>query len=128
MKLHHIAITVKDLGISLNFYGGLFGFKEISRFRREDMRATGCMAQNENIVIEFWQFDEVREGIREDLPLTGIKHLAFTDDNPEAVRELFVGKGIDCGQLKTGASGGIYFFFTDPDLNQIEIYNPPANL
>ena len=37
MKFHHGAITVKDLLISIPFYGDLFGFKEIKRFIRDDM-------------------------------------------------------------------------------------------
>ena len=122
MKLHHVAVTIKDLAVSIPFYGELFGFKEIKRFRRDDMGATGCMLQNENSIIELLQFDETKEGMREDLSFTGIKHIAFTDENPENVREEFIKRGIQCTELKTGASGGQYFFFADPDGNQIEIY------
>ena len=45
MKFHHVAITVKDLSISIPFYGNFFGLKEIKRFRRDDMGATGCFFQ-----------------------------------------------------------------------------------
>ncbi len=124
MKLHHIAITVKDFSVSIPFYENLFGFKEAKRFRRDDMGATGILMQGENIIIELWQFDNFKQGALEDLSLTGIKHIAFTDDNVEMVHKKFTGQGIVCGSIKTGASGGVYFFFSDPDGNQIEIYKP----
>lgn len=124
MKLHHVAITIKDLNVSILFYGDLFGFKEIKRFRRDDMGAIGCMLQSDNIIIELWQFDQLKDGTKEDLSFTGIKHIAFTDENVEAIHKLFTDKGIQCGSLRTGASGGNYFFLSDPDGNQIEIYKP----
>ena len=122
MKLHHIALTVLDSDIAIKFYEDLFGFKEIKRFRRDDMGGTGIFMQGENIIIELWQFDEGRVGTKEDLSITGIKHLAFTHDDPETLRNSFVEKGVSCGPLREGKSGGIYFFLTDPDSNQIEIY------
>jgi len=126
MKFHHVAITVKDFSISIPFYGEIFGLKEIKRFRRDDMGATGVFLQNENVIIELWQFDNLKNGAREDLSFTGIKHIAFTEENPESIHKLFTDKGIKCGELKTGASGGIYFFISDPDGNQIEVYKPPT--
>ena len=124
MKLHHVAITIKDLNISIPFYEKFFGFKEKLRFRREDMRGTGVMIQGENVIIELWQFDTLKEGARQELPFTGIRHVAFTHDDPEGLRHIFMEKGIHCGPFKIGASGGQYFFLSDPDGNQIEIYKP----
>ncbi len=124
MQFHHIALTIKDLEISIPFYESFFGFKEKMRFRRDDMGATGVFMQGENIIIELWQFDEAKIGIREDLSFTGIKHIAFTYESPELIRNSFIEKGIECTPLREGKSGGIYFFLTDPDLNQIEIYKP----
>ena len=85
MKFHHVAITVKDLSISIPFYGNLFGFKEIKRFRRDDMGATGTFLQGENTIIELWQFDNLKDGTKEDLPFTGIKHIAFTHEDPKSI-------------------------------------------
>lgn|SRR3989338_4460076 len=124
MRLHHVALTVINLGISIPFYENLFGFKEAKRFRRDDMGATGVLLQGENIMIELWQFDTSKIGTREDLSITGLKHIAFTHDDPESLRTLFIEKGVNCDPLKEGASGGVYFFFTDPDNNQIEVYKP----
>jgi catechol 2,3-dioxygenase-like lactoylglutathione lyase family enzyme len=86
MKLHHVALTVKDLNTSLPFYENLFGFKEVKRFRRDDMGATGCFLQGDNTIL--------------------------------------TEKGVMCGEMKAGASGGTYFFLSDPDGNQIEVYGP----
>jgi glyoxylase I family protein len=124
MKLHHVALTIKDLSTSIPFYEDNFGFKEVNRFRRDDMGATGVMLAGENINIELWQFDDFQEGERTDLSVSGIKHIAFTVDDVEALHTEFTNKGIDCGDIKTGASGGKYFFFKDPDENDIEIYKP----
>lgn len=127
MKLHHIALTVKDFEESLPFYADNFGFKETKRFRRDDMGATGVMLQGENLVIELWQFDTTKDGSREDLSFTGIKHLAFTHDNLESLRLSFVEKGIECRPLREGRSGGSYFFLADPDGNEIEVYKPQTH-
>ncbi|MEK7496529.1 MAG: VOC family protein [Patescibacteria group bacterium] len=124
MKLHHVAITVKDLPTSVSFYDGI-GFKEINRFRRDDMCATALWLQGENLIIELWQFDSLNEGTREDLSFTGLKHIAFTDSDPELLRKIFIDKGVSCSPLNKGSSGGLYFFLSDPDGNQIEIYKPP---
>src|SRR3989344_2596410 len=124
MKFHHISLTVKDFDTSISFYQDFFNYREIKRFRRDDMKAIGCFLQSENLVIELWQFDDFKKGIKEDLSFVGIKHFAFTDDNPTLVRDLFLSKGINCSPLSQGASGGIYFFLSDPDGNQIEIYKP----
>ncbi len=126
MKFHHVAITVKDLSVSISFYEDLFGFKEIKRFRKDAIKATGCLLQGENSIIELWHFDIFTQGNREDLSTTGIKHIAFTDDDVEKVHKKFTDKKIACSPIKTGASGGIYFFFSDPDGNQIEIYKPKS--
>jgi catechol 2,3-dioxygenase-like lactoylglutathione lyase family enzyme len=125
MKLHHVALTVKDLSVSIPFYHNLFRFTEVKRFRRDDMNATACLLQGDNIIIELWQFDDYKQGMREGLPISGIKHIAFTDDNVELVHKTFTEKGITCTPVQKGASGGIYFFLSDPDENQIEIYKPP---
>lgn len=124
MKLHHVAITVKDLDVSISFYCELFGMQEMNRFRRDDMGATGVILKCENANIELWQFDKLQEGVREGLEFTGIRHIAFTTENVEEAYNKFVAKGISCEPVKTGASGGKYFFFTDPDGNSIEIYKP----
>ncbi|MBP9711557.1 MAG: VOC family protein [Candidatus Pacebacteria bacterium] len=127
MKLHHVAITIKDLTVSIPFYEEYFGFKEKVRFRRDDMGGTGVMLEGENIIIELWQFDVLNEGAKEELSFTGIRHIAFTHNDPEALRNSFIEKGINCGQFRVGASGGQYFFLSDPDGNQIEVYKPAMN-
>lgn len=124
MKFHHVTLTVKDLTTTISFYGEFLGFREIKRFRRDDMKATGCLIQNENVIIELWEFDVKKDGTREDLSFTGLKHLGFIDDNPAKIRDLFLSKGVDCGEKNVGPGGGIYFFFSDPDGNQMEIYKP----
>lgn len=124
MKFHHVAITVKSFEVSLPFYESNFGLKEVKRFRRDDMGGTGIMLEGENVIIELWQFDNFQDGAREDLSVSGIKHIAFTADDVESLHKSFTEKGIVCGNIKTGASGGVYFFFSDPDGNQIEIYKP----
>lgn len=124
MKLHHVALTIKDLSISIQFYENNFGFKEVNRFRRDDMGATGCLLQGENIMIELWQFDNYQKGENTDLSVSGIKHIAFTVEDVESLHKTFMDRGIKCGDIKTGASGGVYFFFKDPDGNDIEIYKP----
>ncbi|MCC6323264.1 VOC family protein [Candidatus Nomurabacteria bacterium] len=124
MKLHHVALTIKDLEISIPFYESNFGFKEVNRFRRDDLGATGVMLAGENVMIELWQFDNFQEGERVDLSVSGIKHIAFTVDDVQELHTKFTDNGIIYGEVKTGPHGGTYFFIKDPDGNDIEIYKP----
>src|SRR6185295_9235892 len=96
MKLHHVALTVKDLSVSLPFYSELFDLKEVKRFQRDDMGATGVWLQCENIIIELWQFDTYAKGTKEELSYTGIKHIGFMYDDLKTLRSKFIDKGVEC--------------------------------
>jgi len=124
VKLHHVAITVKDFSVSIPFYQDLFDLKEVKRFRRDDMSATGIWLQSESIIIELWQFDTFQKGSREELEFTGIKHIGFVHDDLKTLHDKFTSKGVECYPIREGKSGGSYFFLADPDANQIEIYKP----
>lgn len=122
MKLHHVALTVKDLSISISFYSDFFGFKETKRFRRDDFGATGVFLQGDSCIFELWQFDIFAQGSNEEFSHTGIKHLAFESSDLENARNNFIAHNFACSEIQKGMSGGLYFFLSDPDGNQVEIY------
>lgn len=37
MEIHHIAVSVKNLNKSVNFYKNIFGFSVIKKFERKDL-------------------------------------------------------------------------------------------
>ncbi len=129
MKFHHIALTIKNFEVSAKFYGEFFGLKEIKSFRRDDFGATGHFLKGEDdFILELWQFDNFNEGMKNELSVSGLKHVAFLSENIDIDYHRFKNTGLDCTLLKIGATGGKYFFLSDPDGNQIEIYNPPNNI
>jgi glyoxylase I family protein len=125
MKLHHVALTVKDLEQSVGFYTSNFNLSVAFRFERLDMGAAAVFLSTGNSYLELWAFNDKKIGELTDLGVTGIKHVAFQSEDIESDYARLVKNGLKCQQVKEGKSGGKYFFTHDLDGNQIEIYQNP---
>ena len=122
MKLHHVALTVRDLEESEAFYTKNFGLTVVHRFTKPEIGARAVFLSTGNSHIELWSFDDKKLGELTDLGVTGMKHIAFQTEDVEAEYTRLVANGLECHPVKTGTSGGTYFFTHDSDGNQIEIY------
>ena len=126
MKLHHIALTVSVLGKSEAFYTENFGLTVAHRYAKEDIGAQAVFLSSGTAYLELFSFHKKVIGELTDLSVTGIKHVAFQTDDVSGERERLIANGLSCTEPKMGASGGTYFFTTDPDGHQIEIYENKA--
>ena len=57
-----MAITVKDLDKSIDFYKEIFGLEEVKRFMTDDKKKEVAFLKAENIQLELMQFISVKEG------------------------------------------------------------------
>lgn len=122
MKIHHIAITVRDLEVSKDFYIKNFGLSVAHEYEKGDIGAEAVFLSSGNSFIELFSFDEKKTGELTDLSITGIKHISFQTENIESDYARLSANGLDCKPIVEGKSGGKYFFTHDLDGNQIEVY------
>ncbi len=83
MKIHHIALTVKNLRNSKKFYKEFFGFVEIKNFKNKDLYGKASFLKLENTQLELWQFKNTKQAIDDlsDIKIRGIRHIAFEVGN-----------------------------------------------
>ena len=130
MHLHHIALSVRNLETSVNFYQDIFGFTEVKSFARPDLKGKAIFLKLGEMQLELWQFEQQIE--RQDnlskLNVLGIKLLAFAVENIETKREELKKKNITTTEPKFGGSGARYCFFKDPDGIPLELYELSSNI
>ena len=124
MKIHHVAISVRDLERSAEFYRRFFGFREVNRFERKDLKWKSLFMESDGICIELWQFENIIANKDDflNLAILGIKHIAFGVLDVDKKYAELKSKGLDVEKPRMGASGGRYCFLKDPDGFPIEIY------
>jgi lactoylglutathione lyase len=123
----HVAIKVKDIGRTLEWYERVFGFREMMRLNNADgslfllyLRVTDT------------QFLEVFPNAREERALdndgNGINHFCFHVSDPDAVHAHIVGLGIPLlWPYGRAIDGNRQFWIEDPDGNRIEIMEMDPN-
>lgn len=124
MKIHHIALSVRSLENSSDFYKNILGFIEIKRFERKDLGGKSVFLRLGDVKIEMWQLanQKANKDDFSDLNVLGIKHIAFEVENIEEKYKELKSKGIRISEPKIGASGKRYCFLKDPDGFPLELY------
>jgi len=125
--LHHIALSVKNLSSSIEWYSKMFWFKLEQSFQMPD-GWDFVWIHNGDIRLELFcfpesqQLPEYQRDISTDLRVQGIKH--FCLEVEDILRELKRLQSLGCtisSGLKLGVSGKNFFFISDPTWNLIEI-------
>lgn len=123
----HVAIKVKDIDRTLEWYERVFGFREMMRLNNSDgslfllyLRVTDT------------QFLEVFPNAREDRALdndgNGINHFCFQVSDPDAVKARIDQLGIPLlWPYGRAIDGNRQFWIVDPDGNRIEIMEMDPN-
>ena len=123
MKIHHIALTVKNLEESKQFYQNLFGFVEVRSFERPDLQGKAIFMSCENTMLELWEFANGLPYQDEPLHRMGIRHIAFETKNIQEFIDK-IPKEIITVDIVRGSSGSQFCFISDPSGIDIEIYEP----
>jgi lactoylglutathione lyase len=123
----HVAIKVKDVDRALEWYGRVFGFREMMRLNNADgslfllyLRVTDT------------QFLEVFPNAREDRAMdndgNGINHFCFQVSDPDTVKARIDELGIPLlWPYGRAIDGNRQFWIEDPDGNRIEIMEMDPN-
>ncbi len=121
--IHHIAIIVSDYEASKDFYVNKLGFeilRENYRQERDDYKLD--LKVNESTELEI--FGVKNPPKRVDNPeACGLRHLAFTASDIEAMVAELEAKGIPCEPIRIDViTGKRMTFFKDPDGLPLELH------
>lgn len=121
--VHHIAIICSNYEVSKRFYTETLGFTvrcETYRSERDSYKLDLCL--NGDYVIELFSFPN--RPARPSYPeACGLRHLAFSVDNVDVVKQKLESKGIVVENVRLDEITNKRFtFFEDPDHLPIEIY------
>jgi len=83
MKIIHIALSVKDLEKSVDFYKQHFGFKEIKRFTKPRWDGSAVILSLGDLQLEIFKFQNSidKKDDLSDLKVIGLKHFAIQVGN-----------------------------------------------
>jgi len=125
MKLAHVALSVKDITRSKEFYENIFGLKIARKGEKPDGRIFIFLEDENGTGIELFQDHEPIE-LTENLKDTkniGMKHLAFEVENIESFLEKNRKYNLrKLTPIKPGTTVKRYLFITDPDNIPIELF------
>ena len=121
VNLGHIAIKVKDLDVSLDYYINKLGFPEMLRLHHDDGSVWLVYLR-----ITDDQYLEIFPGAENDRApgwnANGANHMCWTIDDLDACVADLKSKGITMmAEIKAGADGNRQAWLEDPDGNRIEL-------
>jgi glyoxylase I family protein len=127
-RVHHAAISVRDIDATAEFYGVL-GFRLCLRWRARDGSLTiAQFAGPGGQFLEVFHYAHnagaapLDQAMGNDLPTIGVKHLAFSIDDIRAARQELTGRGYGTATpVRRGRTGLDYFFVRDPDGMWVEV-------
>lgn len=123
MQIHHIAIICSNYEVSKKFYTKVLGLNILREVYREERQSYKLdLAIGDHYVIELFSFPNPPE--RPSRPEScGLRHLAFSVENVEEIRNKLISKGLDCEEIRIDEFTDKKFFFTsDPDDLPLEFY------
>ena len=87
MKIHHIAISVKDSEKSAKFYKENFGFEEINRFTKPGWNGSAIILKFNDLQFEIFQFQTQIENKDDfsNLKVIGLKHIDIQVENVKKI-------------------------------------------
>ena len=122
-SIHHAAIICSDYQKSKAFYVSILGLKIIAENYRENRDSYKLdLALPDGGQIELFSFPEAPT--RPSYPeAQGLRHLAFSVDSVESVRDQLVRHGVSVEPIRVDEyTQKKYTFFSDPDGLPLELY------
>jgi glyoxylase I family protein len=124
MKIHHIAITVKDLERSVVFYKETLGFRQEERGTKPGWDGEAVVLELGGMRLELFAFDNSidRKDDLSDFKVRGLKHIAFEVDSVQDTYKSLKEKGVDIDEPVNGTTCAWFCFLRDPDGIPLELY------
>ena len=122
-NIHHIAIICSDYAKSKQFYTVILGLEIIREIYREERDSYKLdLSLNGDYIIELFSFPDPPARVSRP-EATGLRHLAFSVDNLEAVLAVMEKHKVSFEPIRTDEFTGKRFtFISDPDGLPIEFY------
>jgi catechol 2,3-dioxygenase-like lactoylglutathione lyase family enzyme len=124
VSLDHVAITVKDLTRSVDFYRDLLGFEVLGQLLLNDDTIKLVYLRSGRACVELFEFRDHEAQTAVGVPGTvgGFKHLALQTNDVDALAATLKAGGVTFTLEPTDAVGGVRLaFFRDPDGNLLEL-------
>jgi lactoylglutathione lyase len=116
----HMAIRVKDVGRSLDFYIGKLGFKEMFRLDRDGRLWLMYLRITDTQFLELFPEGEGDHAAAREV--VGYNHLCLETSDLDATLADLAAKGVPLtSPLKTAADGNRQAWIEDPDGHRIEL-------
>lgn len=124
MRVHHIAISVKNSEKSAEFYKENFEFEEVNRFTKPGWDGSAIVLKLNDLQFEIFQFESPID-MKDDfsnLKVIGLKHIGIQVKNVKEKYEQLKNKNVDIDEPKKGTTCAYYCFLRDLDGIPIELY------
>ena len=123
--LHHVAINVRDLEKSVQWYGDVLGFAALFPYDTDDFQRL-IMRHASGVVVGLTRHNHADADAAFSERRPGLDHLAFGVSSREEL-EGWVKRLDDAGVAHSGvketpATGSVLVAFRDPDNIQLELY------
>ena len=130
IRLHHGAVSVKDMEESIVFYRDVLGFTLDTEFDVNEDFTIVHMKMDDFYMELFWLKDhkelpESSKTLERDLAVMGTKHIGFETDDIEGMYEMLISKGVEVeGGIRLNNPYYKYLFFKDPNEILLEFVQP----
>ncbi len=127
-RLHHVALAVRDMDESVQWYQDKLGFELIKRYEKRGSEIAHLSLGDTRIELfnygeETKSLPEYRKGLETDLKTIGTKHLCIEVENLDACCRELKQRGVELAtEIETAGFGGEFVFFRDCNGILIELY------
>jgi len=124
MRIHHLAIGVKNLDKSIKFYQQCFGFTEVERFTKSGWDGKVVILRLGEVNLELFHFNEQIESKdnHNQFNVIGLKHIAFLVDSVDETYSRLKKLNVDIDKPQLGTTCAKFCFLRDPNGVVIELY------
>lgn len=126
IEFDHVAISVKQLNESIDYYTNYFAFVLDGIFEKPAQNLRFAFLKKANFRLELFEYKDRVKGKDDltDLRIQGLRHIAFRVKNVRQSVNKLTKSGLLFGPIENGTSCKYYTFTTDPNGISIELYEP----
>jgi glyoxylase I family protein len=124
MRIHHIAISVKNLKASVDFYRDNFSFEVIKEFTKPGWDGGAVLLKLNDLQLEVFQFrsSTMNNDDMSNLKVIGLKHIGIQVDSVFEVYNRLKMNNVDIDEPVKGTTCAFFCFLRDPNGIPLELY------